>query len=285
VIVEATLRVDPIPEQTHWFAALFPSWEAGVDATRRLASESPLPAVLRVSDGAETDLTLAESGWEAGGPREWLRRIAAVALRFHSAGPRTSCLLIASYEGSREEVANGAKRFRSLRKQFSAAWLPTRVGRAWEESRFRTPYLRDDLVEGNWFVETFETFVSWGGLPKVKGAAEGAVRRWADARGVRAYVGGHLSHPSVDGTALYFTVIAPQKPGEEEIAWEAFKQVTAEAVVSAGGPVSHHHGIGRYHRPWANRSLPPEWLTGLKSLKERWDPNGIMNPGKMLPER
>jgi len=48
--------------------------------------------------------------------------------------------------------------------------------------------------------------------------------------------------------------------------------------------VTHHHGIGRYHRPWAGQSLPAEWLEGLRTLKQRWDPNGIMNPGKTIPE-
>ena len=284
VIVDVTVRVEPVPERIRWFAALCPGWEAGVEFTRRLATQSPLPAVLRVSDGPETDLTLAESGWESGGRRQWLRRLAAAVLRFHSDGSRQSSLLIASYEGSREEVRHGAERFRSLRRELSAAWLPTRVGRAWDESRFRTPYLRDDLMERNWFVETFETFVAWPGVAKVKDAAELAVRQWAVTRGVRAHIGVHLSHPTADGTAVYFTVIAPQRPGEEEAAWEGFKQATAAAIVAAGGTVTHHHGIGRYHRPWAGQSLPAEWLEGLRTLKQRWDPNGIMNPGKTIPE-
>lgn len=284
VLVEATLRVEPLPEMTRWFSALYPSWSDGVEAMRRLASASPVPAVARMSDGEETDLTLAESGWEAGGGREWLRRLVAAALGYRTTGLRSSCLLIVSFEGNAAEVRLGGRNFRSERRGHRAAWLPAMVGRAWERSRFRTPYLRDDLVESGWFVETFETFVSWSTVPTVKKAAEEAVRAWAAARGVSAYVGAHLSHPTADGTALYFTVIAPQKHGEEEAAWQAFKQATAEAVVAAGGTVSHHHGVGRYHRPWVARSLPASRLEGLKVLKARWDPNGIMNPGKTLPE-
>jgi alkyldihydroxyacetonephosphate synthase len=284
VLVEATLRVEPLPGTTRWFVAIFPAWEAGVEATRRLIAERPVPAVVRLSDGDETDLTLAESGWETGGSYDLLRRLAGVGLGFRGSGPREACLLITSYEGTSSEVDRGGRFFRSLRRELGAAALPATVGRAWERSRFRVPYLRDDLIEGGWFVETFETFVPWGGLRKVNLAAREAVRAWADRRRVRAYVGAHLSHSDVDGTSLYFTVIAPQKPGEEEAAWEEFKRATAEAVVVAGGTVSHHHGIGRYHRPWAGRSLPAWRLEGLKTLKARWDPNGIMNPGKTLPE-
>lgn len=284
VLVEATLRVERSPETTRWSAALFPAWEVGVEATRRMVAERPVPAVIRLSDGDETDLTLAESGWEAGGSRERLRRLAAAVLGFRGTGLRRASLLIASYEGSYREVDTGRRRFRSLRRELGAVALPEAVGRAWERSRFRTPYLRDDLLEGGWFIETFETFVPWTLVQHVAGDARVAVRSWAGHRGVAAYVGVHLSHPTIEGTSVYFTVIAPQAPGEEEAAWEEFKRATAEAVVAAGGTVSHHHGIGRYHRPWVGRSVPHGWLGGLRTLKARWDPNGIMNPGKTLPE-
>ena len=285
ILVDATLRVEPLPTTTRWLAALFPSWNPGVEVMHRLVSELPLPAVLRISDGEETDLTLAESGWEMGGRNELFRRLAAGLLRFHSEGPRKACLMIASYEGSAADVGSALRYFHSVRRESGAVGLPSMVGRAWERSRFRTPYLRDDLIDRGWFVETFETYVRWPGLAKVDSAARLAVRAWATQRGVDAYVGGHLSHPDAEGTSLYFTVIAPQKPGEEAASWLTFKQLTAEAVVSAGGTVSHHHGIGRYHRPWAAQSLAAPWLEGLKTLKSRWDPNGIMNPGKSLPGR
>jgi alkyldihydroxyacetonephosphate synthase len=284
VLVEAALRVEPLPEATRWLVALFQRWEAGVDAMRRLAVERPLPAVVRLSDGEETDLTFAESGWESGGTYDWLRRLAALGLGFRGSQPREACLLIASYEGSSREVDLGGRFFRSLRQELGAAPLPATVGRAWERSRFRVPYLRDELIERGWFVETFETFVAWSALRKVDLAARKAVRAWADRRSFPVYVGAHLSHPAADGTSLYFTVIAPQEPGQEEMAWKEFKRATAEAVVAAGGTVSHHHGIGRYHRPWVGRSVPAWRLEGLKTLKNRWDPNGIMNPGKTLPE-
>ena len=285
ILVDATLRVEPLPTSTRWLAALFPSWDPGVEAMRRLVVQPPLPAVLRLSDGEETDLTLGESGWEMGGGRERLRRLAAALLGFRSAGPRTACLMIASYEGSAAEVSAGRRALRSVRREFGGVSLPSMVGRSWERSRFRTPYLRDDLIDRSWFVETFETYVRWPTLAKVDSAARLAVGAWAKQRSVGVYVGAHLSHPDTEGTSLYFTVIAPQTPGEEEASWQALKHLTSEAMVSAGGTVSHHHGIGRYHRPWAAQSLAATWLEGLKALKTRWDPNGIMNPGKAIPER
>ena len=284
ILVEASLRVEPTPEVTVWLAALFPAWSSGVDAMRRLADDRPLPAVLRLSDGEETDLVLAERGWEMGGRLEPIRRLLAKLLGFRSNGPRSACLMIASYEGSAADAEAGRRAFQTVRRASAAAFLPATVGKSWERSRFRAPYLRDDLIERGWFVETFETFVSWGNLDTVDAAARAAVATWAGHRGVRVCINAHLSHPEAAGTSLYFTVIAPQESGEEEAAWQSFKQLTSEAVVAGGGTVSHHHGIGRYHRPWANRSLRPEWLQELKALKTRWDPNGIMNPGKLLPE-
>ena len=284
VLVSATLRVEPVAERTRFFAAVFPEWEAGVAVTRRLASSDPLPAVLRLSDGPETDLTLAESGWEAGGRRELFRRVAARGLGFRRGADRETCLLIGSYEGSAAEITAGRRELRATLRSAGAAALPSMVGRAWERGRFRTPYLRDDLIEAGWFVETFETFASWQDVTGVVRAARAAVKRWAGRQGVPAVVGTHLSHPDARGTAAYFTVLAFQVPDRIDVAAHDFQETTAEAVVTAGGTVTHHHGIGTYHRPWVARSFPPDWLDGLRTLKTRWDPNGIMNPGKTLPE-
>ena len=284
ILVTATLRVEPVPERTRFFAAVFPDWESGARATRQLASSDPLPAVLRLSDGPETDLTLAESGWEAGGHRELLRVLVAGGLGFHRAPDGETCRMVGSYEGSSEDLAAGRAELRSVLRASGAAALPSIVGRAWERGRFRTPYLRDDLIEAGYFVETFETFASWERITEVVHAARASVRSWAARQGVPALVGTHLSHPSRAGTAAYFTVIAFQMPDRIDPAAHDFKKVTAEAVVHAGGTVTHHHGIGTYHRPWVGRSFDPEWLEGLRILKARWDPNGIMNPGKTLPE-
>ena len=284
ILVEVTVRVEPAPSAATWQAALFPSWASGAEAMRRIMSMPPSPAVVRLSDGEETDLTLAESGWEMGGRYEAIRWLVARLLGFRGGGPRATCLMIASYEGTAAETSAGRRVFRAVRREARAARLPARVGRAWERARFRTPYLRDELIERGWFVETFETFVPWSMLDRVDAAARNAIGEWAVQRGVRPCVGAHLSHPETEGTSLYFTVIAPQKAGEEEAFWMSFKRLTAEAVVAAGGTVSHHHGIGRYHRAWGTRSLPPAWLEGLRALKARWDPNGIMNPGKTVPE-
>lgn len=284
ILVSATLRVEPIAEQTRYFAAVLPDWDSGVETTRRLAIASPAPAVLRLSDGPETDLTLAESGWEAGGRREPWRRWAARGLGFRKPPGGETCLLIGSYEGPSTEVDRGRSELRSALREARAAALPSMVGRAWERGRFLAPYLRDDLIEGGWFVGTFETFTRWEGLRAVLRAARASVAAWAGREGVPAVVGTHLSHPTAEGTAAYFTVLAFQVPDRIDPAAHAFKETTAEAVVRAGGTVTHHHGIGTYHRAWVRRSFPAGWLEGLRTLKARWDPNGIMNPGKTLPE-
>ena len=284
ILVSATLRVEPVAERTRFFAAIFPAWESGVEATRRLATSSPPPAVLRLSDGAETDLTLAEGGWEPGGRREILRTLVAFGLGFRRAPDGETWLMVGSYVGSTEELAAGRAGLPPVLRAAGAAALPAMVGRAWERGRFRTPYLRDDLIAAGWFIETFETFAPWERIAGVVRAARAAVTKWATRQGVPALVGTHLSHPTASGTAAYFTVLAFQVPDRLDAFARDFRAATAEDVVTAGGTVTHHHGIGTYHRPWVDRSLPADWLEGLRILKARWDPNGIMNPGKTLPE-
>jgi alkyldihydroxyacetonephosphate synthase len=93
----------------------------------------------------------------------------------------------------------------------------------------------------------------------------------------------HISHLYTSGASLYFTFLARQERGAELDQWRAAKAAAGDAIVRAGGTITHHHAIGRDHAPWMPHEVGELGLEALRAVKERLDPVGIMNPGKLFP--
>jgi alkyldihydroxyacetonephosphate synthase len=93
---------------------------------------------------------------------------------------------------------------------------------------------------------------------------------------------GHLSHSYPDGACVYFIVIYPVRSGDAWSQWREIKRAITDAIVDAGGTVSHHHGIGTDHAPWLTREKGVLGVDAIKALKQAFDPEGMMNPGKVL---
>jgi alkyldihydroxyacetonephosphate synthase len=92
----------------------------------------------------------------------------------------------------------------------------------------------------------------------------------------------HVSHLYRSGASLYFTFMARQ--GDDALAqWRAAKAAASDAIVAAGGTITHHHSVGRDHARWMRAEVGEMGLELIRAAKERLDPTGIMNPGKLLP--
>jgi alkyldihydroxyacetonephosphate synthase len=129
-------------------------------------------------------------------------------------------------------------------------------------------------------IDTLETATSWSGLLDLHREVGAALRH---ALGAPALVGCHVSHLYRTGASLYFTFLAPTEPGGELEQWRAAKRAASEAIVACEATITHHHGIGADHRPWMAAEIGRLGAEALRAVKERLDPAGIMNPGKLLP--
>ena len=276
VITEATLMLRPLPGERRYQGWSFRSFEEGVEAFRSLAQAHAAPDVARLSDEEETRLAMALSASGSLTDRIGKRYLAA---RGHAGG----CIVIAGYEGERSDVALraglGAARLRA------AGGLPLgrRPGEAWLRSRYHGPYLRDALLGRGVMVETLETATTWARLHELHGAVTKALQTAMEARGTPALVGCHVSHLYPAGASLYFTWIGRREEGAEIDQWRASKNAAMDAIVAHGGTVTHHHAIGRDHVPWMTAEVGDLGVEALRAVKERLDPAGIMNPGKLLP--
>jgi alkyldihydroxyacetonephosphate synthase len=164
-----------------------------------------------------------------------------------------------------------------------AAYIGQSAGRSWEHGRFQGPYLRDTLMDMGALVETLETSHTWTRLGELHAAVGAAIGDSLAAQGTPGLVFCHLSHAYADGASLYFTFVSRARRGEEVEQWRAVKRAASEAIVAAGGTISHHHAVGRDHAPYMEAEVGETGLEVLRAVKERLDPAGIMNPGKLLP--
>lgn len=273
VITDVTCRVRPAPELTLYEGWIAADFAAGAEIVRALAQGHEAPDVLRLSDEHETRVSLELSG--TGG---WRKR--ALDAYLGARRRRGGCLLICGFEGEREAVHRrrslAARRLRSG----GAAPLGKAAGRSWHRARFEGPYLRDELLGMGVFVETLETAHTWSRLHELYGAVGDALR---GALGPSSIVMCHVSHAYEDGASLYFTCLTAARSGEEIEQWRLVKAAACEAIVATEGTITHHHAVGRDHAPYMHSEVGELGLDALRAVKERLDPAGIMNPGKLLP--
>ncbi len=276
VIPDVTVRVRPAPLQRRYEAWMAESFEAGAEIVRLLAQGPGLPTVIRVSDEEETLGSLALSG-----PRGMAGKAfgAYLGARRRAGG----ALMIVGYEGDEETVTRRrALTVRGLRGG-GAVYLGRAAGRSWEHGRYGGPYQRDLLMGMGAMVETLETSHTWTRLGELHRAVGRAIAGALEGQGTPGLVFCHLSHAYRDGASLYFTFIARARRGGEIEQWEAVKKAASEAIVANGSTITHHHAVGRDHAPYMAAEVGETGLEMLRAVKERLDPTGIMNPGKLLP--
>ena len=261
VITEATLAVRPAPAVKLNEGWVFESWQAGCEAFRAMEQAGDAADICRLSDEAETALNAAASGHDAPGP----------------------CLAVVGWEGQEAGVARRAERTRAHLAGAGARPLGEDAGARAGRNYFAGPYLRDELLGMGVLVETLETATTWSRLQALYTGVGDALRSALGARGTDPLVMCHVSHLYRSGASLYFSFFARQERGAELEQWHAAKTAACDAILAHGGTITHHHAIGRDHAAWMDQEVGELGVEAIRALKQKLDPAGIMNPGKLLP--
>jgi alkyldihydroxyacetonephosphate synthase len=273
VITDVSCRVRPAPQERHYEGWMAEDFEAGREIVRDLAQRHEAPDVLRLSDEEETRVSLDLAGTEGLQKRAL---DAYLSLRRRKGG----CLMICGWEGERESVRRRRSLGQTRLRLGGAVPLGSSAGSSWERNRYGGPYLRDELMNLGVMVETLETAHTWSRLDELYRAVGDALR---GSLGERSIVMCHVSHAYPDGASLYFTFFARARQGQELEQWREAKTVACEAIVATEGTITHHHAVGRDHAPYMEAEVGELGLDALRAVRERLDPAGIMNPGKLLP--
>jgi alkyldihydroxyacetonephosphate synthase len=153
----------------------------------------------------------------------------------------------------------------------------------WRNAFIRMPYAREFLTPAGYIVDTFETAITWERFESLHDAVKAATERAIlEATGVKGEVTCRFTHVYPDGPAPYFSFHALGRHGALIEQWQAIKNAASDALIEAGGTITHHHAVGRDHRPWYDRQRPELFATALRAAKRALDPKGVMNPGVLI---
>ncbi len=255
VITAAWMRVQDAPRFRESAAVLFGSFEAGAQAVRALSQSGLHPSNCRLLDPGEAALT--------------------------GAAPDDQALLVLGFESADHELGPWMARALELCGDHGGRPREKRGESegTWRDAFLQAPYLRDTLVAAGVLAETFETAITWDRFSDLIDGVREGLRGGLSGEGV---VTCRLTHVYPDGAAPYFTVLAPARRGEELEQWAELKQAASEAIITAGGTITHHHAVGRDHRPWYDRQRPEPFATALRAAKSAVDPAGTLNPGVLI---
>jgi alkyldihydroxyacetonephosphate synthase len=290
VIAEAWVRVRPRPEYRASVSIEFNHFREAVEAVREIAQSGLYPSNCRLLDADEAGLTGAGDGQGH-----------LLLLGFESASHPVDALMNQALQIARDAGGTPGETRTSMPTGRKGAYIDRNrpVGGqgkaeggavdAWRGAFLLAPYLRDSFVACGVLSETFETAVTWHRFEELHASVmETARRAVSEVSGAPAdgpgspRVSCRFTHVYPDGVAPYFTVLAPAIRGGEVEQWDEIKAAVSEAIAQAGGTITHHHAVGRDHRPWYDRQRPASFAAALRAAKAELDPAAILNPGVLL---
>jgi alkyldihydroxyacetonephosphate synthase len=173
-------------------------------------------------------------------------------------------------------------------RKYRGVNLGAKAGEQWRETRYDVPYLRDFMMDYGLIMDSLETATVWSNvwhLYEIVAARIRVILR--EVTGFDGYLGCHISHLYNTGACIYYTMAVRAKVGStpQQVCdqYHAIKAAATEAIVRAGGALSHHHAVGYEHQPWMTLEHSPAALTALRAAKAALDPQGLMNPGSLFP--
>jgi alkyldihydroxyacetonephosphate synthase len=284
LITEAWVRLQERPRFKVSCGVGFDDFGAGARAVREIAQAGLYPSNCRLLDALEAETTGASPG-----PGR-----ALLVLGFESAQHPVEhwmelALQIArGHGGDAGEVRSQTRATSGGQREANAERSSDAVS-AWRSAFLAAPYLRDTFVACGVLSDTFETAITWDRFDDFHAVVmEAARRKVAEVCAAAADGAGsprlscRFTHVYPDGPAAYFTVLAPAIRGGEVEQWDEIKAAASEAVIAAGGTITHHHAVGRDHRAWYDRQRPPPFAEAMRGAKRAVDPAGILNPGVLV---
>jgi alkyldihydroxyacetonephosphate synthase len=269
IITEAWMRLQDRPTFRAGASVPFPSMIKAAEATRQISQAGLYPANCRVLDEGEAFNSGAGNGEEA-----------VLVLAFESADHPLEAWMKRALECCADH--GGKIPADAVKTRTDADATHEGSAGAWRNAFLSAPYLMDTVAAMGMVSDTFETAITWERFPEfhrqVMECARVAIARVCGKGSVTC----RFTHVYPDGPAPYYTVLAPGKRGSEIEQWDEIKAAVSDKLIALGGTITHHHAVGRYHRPWYDRQRPDGFARVLKAAKRALDPRGILNPGVLI---
>ncbi len=275
ILTNVKVRVTEIPEKEKFSVYFFPDWEVARNCIRKLVQQKIGASMLRLSNTVETATNLILAGHPKG------IKCLEQYLRCRGIGDG-KCMLVAGYSGTRKQVKTAMLEMAKALRAVGGVSAGSFLGNKWANSRFKAPYLREALWQQGYIVDTVETAVDWSKLNNLVDKVEACLGGGLD--GVKVHVFTHLSHMYSQGASCYTTYVFPVSEDFESSlhVWRTLKSRVSKAIISAGGTISHQHGVGKDHKPYLKHEKSDLGIRMINSVLETVDPDQLMNPGTLI---
>lgn len=278
IITEAWMRIQGRPQYRASAGVTFPSFMGGSEAARRVVQAKLWPANCRLLDPGEAQAAAGMDGTRAlliiGFESDQLPQDdnirAAVAIARDAGGAIDEADIRISSPDARSGESPGEDTGRQ-----------GAVG-AWRNAFLGAPYQRNITTGLGLVAETLETAITWERWPAMDEMVRGALQETLDRVCGGGSVSCRFTHVYPDGPAPYYTWEGMGRRGAELEMYEEIKRAASDAIMAAGGTITHHHAVGRLHRPWYDRQRPEPFAVALRAAKRALDPNGVLNPGLLV---
>ena len=257
VVTEVTFALRPLPEASVGQAFHFADLASGLEPVRELMRAGWRPPVVRLYDAPESARHFGK----------WIEEGRAALILLHE-GPASLV------EAQRVGVADLCRSAGGVEADAAAV-------DHWLEQRNNVPTFRE-LLEAGLVVDTIEVAATWD---RIAGVYQSVLASLNEVPSIRSATA-HSSHSYGSGTNLYFTFVA--RPEDRDDMAQVYRECwrrTIEATVECGGGIAHHHGIGRVRRDFLAREIGESGVEVLRAIKSALDPDGLLNPGALLPGR
>lgn len=267
VITEAWMRVQARPRFRVGTSVRFDDWYRAAEGVRTLSQSGLFPSNCRVIDAEEAAVT--------------------------GAGDGSAHILVLAFESADHPVDAWMQRALEIVASHGGKWDTAALSRpeghrsgesgAWRRAFLRAPFYREVLTGMGVMYDTFETSITWERFADFHARVMDATRRIIrEVTGRDGSVSCRFTHVYPDGPAPYFSFYCLPKRGAELAQWREIKTAVSDALLDAGGTITHHHAVGRDHRPWYDRQRPEVFAAALRAAKRALDPRGLLNPGVLI---
>ncbi len=257
VITQASLRVDPLPEARGFLSFSFPDIFAGIEAGRQIMTHRLRPAVIRLYDEADSQKL-----------KDWVGT------------PFTGTLMVIMCDGTQELVDYETRAITALVEGVGGTSLGPDVGHTWWEGKYE-PYAKGKLPQPPLMYGTFDQVARFADLPAIYSAKKKIIEEEFAQYGARYTA--HLSHWYPWGAMLYDRFYVDEPPADPAEAMALHDRLWDAGILTGlenGAVLNDHHGVGIK----LGRFMRTQYGDGfdlMRQVKETWDPDGIMNPGKL----
>lgn len=270
VITEAWMRLQDRPTFRAGCTIQFNTFEEGVTACKALSQSGLHPSNARLVEADEAFFMGAGDGQAhllmlafESATRTQTDKLQAAMKLCEDAGGTCGTPKIRESELTREDNSNND-------------------ADTWRQSFFRAPYIRDEIARSGFIIETFETCTTWSNFPALDKAIRDAATDATNKHCGTGMITCRFTHLYPDGPAPYYTIMAPSTFGKQLEHWDSIKAAVSNAIIEHGATITHHHAVGKDHRPWYEKQNDPLSLSMLRAAKQQVDPKGIMNPGTLF---